>query len=73
MPNTKGKGAKNRKAGERQSKGSAQRAHAIAWAQRLTSPSSELRPIAVGVTEIPDEGVLTNGAKTQDTAGSSAK
>ena len=41
-----------------------------AW--RPTSPSSELRRIVVGVTEITDEGGLTNGAKTQDTAGSSA-
>ena len=37
-----------------------------------TSPSSELRRIVVGVTEITDEGGLTNGAKTQDTAGSPA-
>ena len=33
--------------------------HAIAWAQRLASPSSELRRIVVGVTEITDEGGLT--------------
>ena len=42
----------------------------IARARR--SPSSELRRIVVGVTEITDEGGLTNGAKTQDTAGSPA-
>ena len=40
--------------------------------EALTSTSLELRRIVVGVTEITDEGGLTNGTKAQHTAGNPA-